>query len=315
MSLVNLLLEPRSRTGLLYWVLKPDVGCHDAHVMFLLYLDRLAMSAPAVQDHADLPAAHQEALQKMRDAFADVDGFGMKMNDGTYLRYLRARNFNFEKSKHMLENTLKWREEFGLKDFHNGQWKDIIALENSTGKMYARGFDRQGHLMVYMKPKEENTNDHDGNIKHLVFTMERAVACIEKYQETHGGGDGKLSLIIDYDGYSLRNAPPMKTSRETLSVLQDHYPERLFCAYCIRPPYIVYGFFKVISPFIDPVTKNKICMLTNADMGKSDNKLYQDCDISILEPCVGGSDSRPFDSKMYLGAPFDEEFYATINAN
>ena len=255
----------------------------------------------------------QEGLTKMREIFSDVDGFGMKMNDDTFLRYLRARTFNFEKAKHMMENSLKWREEFGLKDLHSGAWKDIIKLENSTGKMYLRGFDKSGHLLVYMKPKEENTNDHDGNIKHLVYTMERAVACMEKYQETHGIGDGKLSLIIDYDGYSLRNAPPMKTSRETLSILQDHYPERLFCAYCIRPPYVVYGFFKVISPFIDPVTKNKICMLTNAEMTKTDNRLYQECDVSILESCIGGSDTRRFESSIYLEAPFEQDFLSTLN--
>lgn len=32
-----------------------------------------------------------EALKKMRETFNDCNGFGMPMNDVTFLRYLRAR--------------------------------------------------------------------------------------------------------------------------------------------------------------------------------------------------------------------------------
>eukprot|EP01040_Poterioochromonas_malhamensis_P007002 gene7002-7559_t len=243
----------------------------------------------------------------MRSAFAGADGFGMEMSDQTFLRYLRARSYNFDKASTMLDSTLKWRKEFGLGSDFVERWRDIVSIENATGKTYVRGYDKSGHVLVYMRPANENTNQHDGNIKHLIYTMERAVACMKPE------GNGKLCLVIDYNHYSLSNAPPMKTSREVLSILQDHYPERLFRAYCIRPPYIFYGFYSIISPFIDPVTKDKIRMLTNADMNNLKNKFYDEVDRSTLEVACGGLDDRPFISNTYLNGSFHEDFLTIIN--
>jgi hypothetical protein len=72
-----------------------------------------------------------------------------------------------------------------------------------------------------MKPVLENTHDHDGNMKHLVYSMEKVVACGEARK---GVPNEKIILLIDYEGFSLSSGPPMKTSKETLSILQNHYP-------------------------------------------------------------------------------------------
>ena len=73
----------------------------------------------------------------------------------------------------MLTNTLTWRSV----NHPAPEWRDVLRAENSTGKMYVRGFDRHGHALVYMTPRNENTNDHEGNLKHLIYTMDRAVEC------------------------------------------------------------------------------------------------------------------------------------------
>jgi hypothetical protein len=215
----------------------------------------------------------------------------------------------------MLQASLDWREKFGLSEFQE-KWKDLVAIENSTGKTYCRGYDKHGHPIIYMKPCNENTKDHDAQIKHLIYNMEKAVACMKERKTDDDSAiahDGKLVLVIDYNGYSLSNSPPMKTSREVLSILQDHYPERLFRAYCIRPPYIFYAFYSIISPFIDSVTKDKIRMLTNSDMNADTNKLYEEVDRSMLELCAGGSDARPFNSSVYLNGTFDHCYLTMIN--
>lgn len=43
-----------------------------------------------------------------------------------------------------------------------------------------------------------------------------------------------------------------------LHILQSHYPERLGLSLIINVPFLVNAFFKLIMPFVDPVTRNKV---------------------------------------------------------
>ena len=71
--------------------------------------------------------------------------------------------------------------------------------------------------------------------------MERARAIL---QRTSGGFD-KVCIMIDYVGFSVRNASSMKTNMKTLSILQSHYPETLGVAYLVSPPFVFRSFWKV----------------------------------------------------------------------
>lgn len=252
-----------------------------------------------------------QAMREMLAAEDIVDEIiddGFLLNDSTLRRYYRARKGEITKAVAMLKDTIAWRKEFGLADMHAGKWDETIRLENATGKMYARGTDREGHMLLYMKPKDENTNDHDGNLKHVVYNLEKAIAAMNSL----GREVEKISLLIDYEGYSLRNAPPMKTSKETLSILQNQYPERLFRAYCINSPWIMNAFWAVIRPFMDPVTQDKLSMISGNAAALAEI-LSVDIDPAILEKNLGGQDDRLFDSNAYISAPFPQDFLQILD--
>lgn len=252
-----------------------------------------------------LTEKQQLALAQLRGNFGSIDGSGLPMNDKTYLRYLRARQYDHEKASQLLQATLNWRHLIGLSDVNS--WKGLLSKENVTGKMYCRGFDKSNRSILYMRPKLENTKDFDGNIKHVVYNMEKAIACMSarSCQE-------KIVLLIDFEGFTLSNSPPIHTSIETLNILQNHYPERLHKAYCIRPPWIFNTFWSMISPFIDPNTKMKIEMLHLPPEGIR-KRLLEEIEIDVLESSLGGNDSRPFDSNAYLNSPLDQDFYTILS--
>ena len=71
--------------------------------------------------------------------------------------------------------------------------------------------------------------------------------------------------VIDFKGWSLRNAVPMRTSRATLHVLQSHYPERLHTILALNVPALFAVFWNAIRPFVDPVTREKIVFVTGSE--------------------------------------------------
>ncbi|CAK7271670.1 Phosphatidylinositol transfer protein (PITP) [Sporothrix epigloea] len=173
------------------------------------------------------------------------------------LRYLRATKWNEKEAAKRLQDTLTWRREYGV----NGLTAEHISPENETGKQVLLGFDKQGRVCHYLNPGRQNTDPSPRQVQHLVYMVERVIDIMPAGQET-------LALLINFKTSKSRTntAPGISTGREVLNILQTHYPERLGRALIINVPWVVWGFFKLITPFIDPLTREKLKF--NEDMNQ-----------------------------------------------
>ena len=50
--------------------------------------------------------------------------------------------------------------------------------------------------------------------------------------------DGKMTWLLDLNGYSRKNSPPIRMALQTLHILQNHFPERLGLAVCYQTPLV-----------------------------------------------------------------------------
>eukprot|EP00871_Galdieria_phlegrea_P000640 jgi/Galph1/1577/GphlegSOOS_G259.1 len=165
-------------------------------------------------------------------------------SDDCLLRYLRARNKQVDKAWDLLQRTLNWRKSFGVEDIiHNVSPQ--IREEGASGKLYVGGNDQYGRPVIYMKPRFQNTKENQYQLQHLVYTLERAIRQMQN-------GAEKVILLIDFEGYSMRNTPSIKMMREALTILQARL------AICINAPMLFHTFYKIIKPFIDKNTVQKI---------------------------------------------------------
>mmetsp|Transcript_57181 Transcript_57181/g.139397 ORF Transcript_57181/g.139397 Transcript_57181/m.139397 type:complete len:429 (+) Transcript_57181:250-1536(+) len=244
----------------------------------------------------------EEEIRSMPDRFMVV-------------RHYRAEKGDITKAVSALNHTLKWRKDFRVHDIvhafeTNNELSKVIHHENETGKIYVRGYDVDGRACLYLRPGRENTKFESeyNNLAHMVFQLEKAVACSQK------NGQGKICLIIDYEGFSMSQSPPMSTSKKTLDILQRHYCERMFRVYVCNPPLYFRTFWGIIKPLVDPVTKKKVCMCHGKagmeqivdDMGGPSKASKH------LEKCAGGTGKiKDFNVDEYLSLPmnvcFDEQ--------
>ncbi|KAE8411433.1 CRAL-TRIO domain-containing protein [Aspergillus pseudocaelatus] len=195
------------------------------------------------------------------------------------LRYLRATKWNVSEAIARLERTLTWRREYGVEKLT----EDFISVENETGKQVILGYDIHARPCLYLLPSNQNTEKSDRQIQHLVFMLERLIDLMGPDQET-------LALIVNYNETKSGQNASVGQAKQTLNFLQNHYPERLGRALVINMPFVIMGFFKLITPFIDPLTRQKL---------KFNEDLRQHVPAAQLMKSMGGDVEFRYDHATY----------------
>ena len=223
-----------------------------------------------------------------------------------------------------LRQTLAWRKEFQVdrikhctdKDKGDEEFSKIMAHETETGKMYVRGYDRDGRALLYMRGDREQTHDAVNNMRHLVWNIEKAIACTKRKSQVLGKsavGLEKIIVIQDFTHFSLTKAPPLSVSTQTLTILQSHYPERFHTFYCFNAPFVFKAFWTIVKPFVSQATKESIVFVSSAaDMAK----FHQRFDSrDSLEQVTGGTavdKLAAWDADAYVSLPLDVAFDESV---
>ncbi|KAL8987809.1 MAG: hypothetical protein Q9177_003029 [Variospora cf. flavescens] len=198
------------------------------------------------------------------------------------LRYLRATKWDVNQAAIRLQATLTWRHEYGLEN-HSPEY---ISPEMATGKQVLIGFDIDGRPCLYLNPGKQNTERTNRQVEGLVFMLERTLDIMPAGQEM-------LALLINFDKKMGGDRPPLWQGKQVLNILQSHYPERLGRALVINIPWVVWTFFKLINPFIDPATREKL---------KFDQDLRQFVPPTQLLKTYGGDVNFVYDHDVYWPA-------------
>ncbi|KAH8705376.1 CRAL/TRIO domain protein [Talaromyces proteolyticus] len=198
------------------------------------------------------------------------------------IRYLRATKWNVADAIKRLRATLVWRREY----IGDKLTPEYISIENETGKQLILGYDIHGRPCLNLLPSRQNTDKSPRQLEHLVFMVERLIELMPAGQET-------MALVINFNETKSGQNATIGQAKQSLDILQNHYPERLGRALIINIPWIIWGFFKIITPFIDPVTAQKLRF--NEDLRKH-------VPPSQLLKTAGGDVQFEYDHSVYWPA-------------
>ncbi|KFK29012.1 hypothetical protein AALP_AA7G077400 [Arabis alpina] len=228
-------------------------------------------NGPVIQDEIE-----RSKVGIMRALCEREDSSTKEVDDLMIRRFLRARDLDIEKASTMFLKYLTWKKTI----LPNGYIPESeIANDLSHNKVCMQGHDKKGRPVVVVFGNRHNPSK--GNPEEfkrfVVYTLEKVCARMPR-------GEEKFVTIGDLQGWGYSNCD-IRGCVSALSILQDCYPERLGKLYIVHAPYIFMAAWKVVYPFIDSNTKQKIIFVEKKNLTAT---LLEDIDESQLPDIYGG---------------------------
>jgi len=225
------------------------------------------------------------------------------------LRHFRADKGDIEKAIKRTKYAIQWRKESKveeiLKAAHNPttteeeKIRKMLMKEAETGKMYVRNYDKEGRAILWIYQKRENTNNPENNIMHLVYQIERMIACTERQ------GYEKSVIVFDFLGWKMKHSASLDVTKKTIHILQDCYVERIARIYITNSPAVFRTFFNMVKVFLDANTRKKIVFVTD----KERPELEKYFDPEKVESCIfGTSNVKEYNVEEYFSTPLNVSF-------
>ncbi|KAL3821172.1 hypothetical protein ACJIZ3_007077 [Penstemon smallii] len=238
----------------------------------------------------------ESAVCDLRQKLLDRNLLPVRHDDyHTLLRFLKARDFNIEKTIQMWEEMLNWRREYGtdtiLEDFEFEELEEVLQY-------YPQGYhgvDREGRPVYIERLGKANPSklmritSVERYLKYHVQEFERALH--EKFPACSIAAKRLIcstTTVLDVQGLGIKNFT--KTAASLLAAMakidNSYYPETLYRMYIVNAGT---GFKKVLWPtaqkFLDAKTIAKIHVLDTKSLGR----LLEIIDPSQLPDFLGGS--------------------------
>jgi len=170
-------------------------------------------------------------------------------------RYLRARDWDITKAHAMLTESIKWRK-VNKPDKISPEC-DAVKKIRKLKSSYTVGTSLKGEPVCYVIPSTYNPNPLEYKLQWMMYLLEEAIKRMPEGVET-------MVWIIDFSNFANRARSPngKELITKTLSMLQNHYPERLGKLFIVDPPWWFNVVWLFVYPFLNSVTKNKIHLLS-----------------------------------------------------
>lgn len=198
------------------------------------------------------------------------------------------------KAAAMLQGTLEWRQQHDVDKLERSEFIDTPFMKE--GWVYVDGNDAQGRSVVLFRKRKDKFPLHleQTYLRYMMFVLETAIKNMKQGQE-------QWVWVLDLAVYAPSNAPHMNVTLSVIQMLANHYPERLHKAYICNAPSIFSLAYKVISPFVDPVTKSKVEFVTTSDYeaDKADKESNSSSWGSWFGSSKSSSSSRSFGSRSF----------------
>ncbi|XP_053327747.1 SEC14-like protein 5 isoform X2 [Spea bombifrons] len=207
-------------------------------------------------------------------------------NDEHILRFLRARDFNMEKAREMLCQSLSWRKQYQV-DYILQTWRPPPILE----EYYAGGWhyhDKDGRPLYILRLGQVDTKGlvkalgEESILRHVLSINEEGQKRCEENTQQFGRPIRSWTCLVDLEGLNMRHLwrPGVKALLRIIEVVEANYPETLGRLLIVRAPRVFPVLWTLVSPFINENTRQKFLIYSgNNYQGPGGISDYLDKDV------------------------------------
>ncbi|XP_053445254.1 SEC14-like protein 4 isoform X3 [Nycticebus coucang] len=210
----------------------------------------------------DLSLQQQEFQENVQDLLPALP----KADDYFLLRWLRARNFDLQKSENMLRKHVEFRKQQDLDNILSWEPQEVLQLYDSGGLC---GYDYEGcpvwfNIIGTLDPKGLLLSASKQQlIRNRIKACELLLHECELQSQRLGRKIEVVLMVFDVEGLSLKHLwkPAVEVYQQFFAILEENYPEMLKTLIIIRASKLFPVAFNLVKSFMSEETRSKIVIL------------------------------------------------------
>ncbi|KAL4098690.1 hypothetical protein QTP88_023240 [Uroleucon formosanum] len=196
-------------------------------------------------------------------------------SDTTLLRFLRATDFNIEKARENLSQSLIWRKKHNI---------DNILSEHEFPEAIKKYFpcgwhrhDKDGRPLYILRLGQMDVKGllksvgEDCLLKQAMHVCEEGLKLTKEATHTSGKPITTWCLLVDLEGLNMRHLwrPGVGALLRIIEIVESNYPETLGQVLIIRAPRVFPVLWTLVSTFINETTRQKFLFYGGNDYQSS----------------------------------------------
>ncbi|XP_049925373.1 SEC14-like protein 1 [Epinephelus moara] len=240
----------------------------------------------------DLTPLQESCLIRLRQWLQETHK-GKIPKDQHVLRFLRARDFNLDKAREFLCQSLTWRKQHQV-DFLLDTWERPQLLQDYyTGGWHHH--DRGGRPLYILRLGQMDTKGlvralgEEVLLRQVLSINEEGLRRCEENTRVFGRPISCWTCLVDLEGLNMRHLwrPGVKALLRIIEVVEANYPETLGRLLILRAPRVFPVLWTLVSPLIDENTRKKFLVYAGNDY-QDPGGLVDYIDKEIIPDFLGG---------------------------
>ncbi|XP_077414497.1 SEC14-like protein 1 isoform X2 [Vanacampus margaritifer] len=240
----------------------------------------------------DLTPLQESCLIRLRHWLQETNK-GKTPKDQHVLRFLIATDFNFDKARELLCQSLTWRKQHQV-DFLLDSWQRPQLLQDYyTGGWHHN--DRDGRPLYILRLGHMDTKGlmraltEDVLVRQVVVVNEEGLRRCEENTAIFGQPIRCWTCLVDLEGLNMRHLwrPGLKALLRIIEVVEANYPETLGRLFMLKAPRVFPIIWTLVSPLINENTRKKFLVYSANDY-QGPGGLVDYIDQTFIPDFLGG---------------------------